>query len=86
MVPDRIDDIPAATLAAIDRLMDRITKDRESFAKSGYGDAPAGIALLNAVANAADELKKAITSPTVATATPETTIATPLEPEQNRSP
>ena len=60
MVPEKPHEIPAATMRSIDRLLDRLRRDRESLTQNGYGDGSAPIESLNALANEADELKKAL--------------------------
>lgn len=59
MVPHELRQIPPAACNALDVLLERLERDRESLAQSGYGDAARGMALLNALADAADELKRA---------------------------
>lgn len=60
MVPEKIDDIPAATCLAIERLLDRLGRDRESLGQCGYAGDSLEMIRLNTLADTADELKKAL--------------------------
>lgn len=62
MVPEKVDDIPAATRRAIDRLLDRMARDRESMSLCGYAADSPEMARLNRLAEAADELKRDLLS------------------------
>ncbi len=62
MVPIDLKQIPATTCQALERLLDRLERDRESLRQSGYGDSSAAMALLNALAQEADELRKSVSN------------------------
>lgn len=60
MVPQDSSEIPAATLRAIERLLERVRRDRESLVRCGYGESDPPMQRLNALTREADELRKAI--------------------------
>ena len=60
MVPNEETEIVAAMHQAIGRLLERVSRDRESLTLSRHREAQTGINHLNALAAAADELMRAL--------------------------